>query len=132
MLLRMNGHEYGSSQQPAGDNGPQPKQADERSEQILGALVDVKQALASGEGSLEHAIDRIAFLVQAAELVELELDTVAKSAREGGLSWAAIGRAAGITGPSAYRKWDEEGKRKHAQARAAKRGHVEVPDEPRA
>ncbi len=49
------------------------------------------------------------------ELDELrqKLDQAAVQARELGASWAQLARAAGITPPSAQRRWDPVSKERH-------------------
>ncbi len=63
---------------------------------------------------VEQSLGRISTATQLIEETKAELQSHVEGARSLGASWADIGRAAGITPPSAMRRWDPEAKQRRA------------------
>jgi hypothetical protein len=75
---------------------------------------------AIAESSARHEQDYgllgdIAIRMAAAERTKLELTELVARAREVGITWTDIARAAGITPQAAQRRWDPEARRKHTE-----------------
>jgi hypothetical protein len=62
-----------------------------------------------------HALGMIALRVRQDKYVRADLDEQVSSARAAGMSWANIGKAAGISSQSAQRRWDPKSRRNHAE-----------------
>jgi len=65
---------------------------------------------------VEELIGQIHDVQSQLGLLEVTLDELVAQARQGGASWATIGRAVGITERSAHQRWSETGRERHRAA----------------